>query len=76
MADKKPIWIPTWLGLLILAAITWGIFRLYLGGGESSSAVPSLPQASTEVDAIADCARAGRGLLQGDRLLSDALQCS
>jgi hypothetical protein len=34
--EKKPIWIPTWLGLLIMVAVLWILVRVMTGGQDLS----------------------------------------
>lgn len=53
MAEKKPIWIPTWLGLLIAAAALWIVVRLMTGGEDLSighGPSPVAAQASREAE--------------------------
>lgn len=36
MTEKKPIWIPTWLGLLIMVAVLWLLVKVMTGGQDLS----------------------------------------
>ena len=38
MTERKPIWIPTWLGLLIAAAVLWLVVKVMTGGQDPSVA--------------------------------------
>lgn len=46
---KKPVWIPTWLGLVIIVAATWLMVRLMTGGEDLS--VPSQDSARADQQA-------------------------
>lgn len=47
MADSKPIWIPTWLGLLIAAGALWLVIKV-MSGGDNLGIDTAPPKASSQ----------------------------
>lgn len=55
MAENKPVWIPTWLGLLIMVVALWILMKI-LTGGRSLSIDTSPPTESNDAPATAPAA--------------------